>query len=328
VKIAVSASIATDHLMRFPGRFRDSLVDGALDHITLSFLVDELDVRRGGVGGNIAFGMGVLGANPVLVGAAGVDFADYRSWLERHGVDCSGVLISELRHTARFICTTDEDQNQLASFYTGAMAEARDIELEPVARRVGGLDLVLIGPNDPEAMLRHTDECRYRRVAFAADPSQQLARMQGDEIRLLIDGAQFLFSNEYEASLIEQKTGWNADDILDRVQVRITTLGARGSRIESRDFAPVHVPVPREEQIIDPTGVGDAFRAGFLCGYSWGLTLERCAQIGSLLATYAIETVGPQEYEVSQHRFIERLAGAYGDAAAAEVAVHLRSSRP
>lgn len=314
--------------MRFPGRFRDSFVDGALDNMSLSFLVDELEVRRGGVGGNIAFGMGVLGASPVLVGAAGLDFADYRSWLERHGVDCSGVLISELRHTARFICTTDDEQNQLASFYTGAMSEARDIELQPVVQRVGGIDLVLVGPNDPEAMLRHTEECRYRGIAFAADPSQQLARMQGDEIRLLVEGATFLFTNEYEASLIEQKTGWSSDDILDRVQVRITTLGSKGARIESRSFAPIHVPVAREEQIIDPTGVGDAFRAGFLCGISWNLPLERCAQIGSLLATHAIETVGPQEYEVSQRRFLERLAEAYGVHAAAEVAPHLRCSRP
>ena len=328
MRIAVSASIATDHLMRFPGRFRDSFVDGALDNITLSFLVDELEVRRGGVGGNIAFGMGVLGARPVLVGAAGLDFEDYRSWLERHGVDCSGVLISELRHTARFICTTDTEQNQLASFYAGAMVEAREIELQPVAQRVGGLDLVLVGPNDPEAMLRHTDECRFRGVPFAADPSQQLARMHGDEIRLLVDGATFLFTNEYEASLIEQKTGWNTDDLLDRVQVRVTTLGAKGARIESRAFAPIHVPVAREEQIIDPTGVGDAFRAGFLCGYSWGLTLERSAQLGSMLATYAIETVGPQEYEVSQRRFLERMAEAYGDDAAADVAPHIRCSRP
>ena len=314
--------------MRFPGRFRDSFVDGALDNITLSFLVDELEVRRGGVAGNIAFGMGVIGGSPILVGAAGLDFADYRSWLERHGVDCSAVLISELRHTARFICTTDNEQNQLASFYTGAMVEARDIELQPVAQRFGGLDLVLIGPNDPEAMLRHTDECRFRGIPFAADPSQQLARMEGEEIKLLVDGALFLFTNEYEASLIEQKTGWSADDILDRVDVRVTTLGAKGSRIESRRFPPLHVPVPREEQIIDPTGVGDAFRAGFLSGYAWGLSLERCAQIGSLLATYAIETVGPQEYEVSQRRFLDRFADAYGGDAAAEVLPHLHCSRP
>ncbi len=328
MKIAVSASIATDHLMRFPGRFRDSLVDGALDNITLSFLVDELDVRRGGVAGNISFGMGVIGGSPILIGAAGLDFADYRSWLERHGVDCSAVLISELRHTARFICTTDNEQNQLASFYTGAMVEARDIELQPVAQRFGGLDLVLIGPNDPEAMLRHTEECRFRAIPFAADPSQQLARMEGEQIKLLVDGALFLFTNEYEASLIEQKTGWSADDILDRVQVRVTTLGAKGSRIESRQFPPIHVPVPREEQIIDPTGVGDAFRAGFLSGYAWGLPLERCAQIGSLLATYAIETVGPQEYEVSQRRFLERFSDAYGTEASAEIAPHLHCSRP
>ena len=314
--------------MRFPGRFRDSFVDGAMDNMSLSFLVDELEVRRGGVGGNIAFGMGVLGARPVLVGAAGLDFADYRSWLERHGVDCSGVLISELRHTARFICTTDDEQNQLASFYAGAMSQAREIELHPIAQRLGGLDLVLVGPNDPEAMLRHTEECRFRGIAFAADPSQQLARMHGDEIRLLVEGATFLFTNEYEASLIEQKTGWTTDDLLDRVQIRVTTLGSKGARIESRQFPPMHVPVAREEQIIDPTGVGDAFRAGFLCGFSWGLTLERCAQIGSLLATHAIETVGPQEYEVSQRRFLERMAEAYGADAAEEVAPLLRCSRP
>ena len=328
MQIAISASIATDHLMRFPGRFRDSFVEGALDNITLSFLVDELDVRRGGVGGNIAFGMGVLGARPILVGAAGHDFADYRSWLERHGVDTSGVLISERRHTARFICTTDTEQNQLASFYAGAMSEAREIELDPVATRVGGFDLVLVGPNDPEAMLRHTDECRFRGIAFAADPSQQLARMDGDDIRLLVEGAAFLFTNEYEASLIEQKTGWSSDDILDRVGVRITTLGARGSRLESRAFAPIHVPVPREEQIVDPTGVGDAFRAGFLCGVSWGLSLERCAQLGSMIATYAIESIGPQEYEVSQRRFLERMEEAYGAEAVAEVSPYLRCSRP
>jgi adenosine kinase len=177
-------------------------------------------------------------------------------------------------------------------------------------------------------MLRHTEECRFRGIPFAADPSQQLARMDGEEIKLLVDGALFLFTNEYEASLIEQKTGWSADDILDRVQVRVTTLGAKGSRIESRTLPPVHVPVPREERIIDPTGVGDAFRAGFLSGYAWGLSLERCAQIGSLLATYAIETVGPQEYEVSQRRFLDRFADAYGAVAAAEVVPHLHCSRP
>src|SRR5262249_7163689 len=153
------------------------------------------------------------------------------SWLERHGVDTDSVHISETRHTARFLCTTDDDHNQIASFYAGAMADAREIELRPVADRVGGLDLVVISPNEPEAMLRHTEECRTRGIPFAADPSQQLARMDGDDVRTLIDGAKFLFTNEYEKALAEQKTGWSEEETLARVRTRVTTLGAGGVRI-------------------------------------------------------------------------------------------------
>lgn len=170
MRIAVTGSIATDHLMTFPGRFGDQLIADQLHRISLSFLVDDLQIRRGGCAANIAFGMGCLGLRPVLVGAVGADFADYRSWLERHGVDCDSVHISEMHHTARFLCTTDDDHNQIASFYTGAMAEARLIELGPISQRLGGLDLVLISPNDPEAMLRHTTEARQRAIPFAADP--------------------------------------------------------------------------------------------------------------------------------------------------------------
>ncbi|MGN6612304.1 MAG: PfkB family carbohydrate kinase, partial [Angustibacter sp.] len=223
MRIAITGSIATDHLMTFPGRFADSLVVEQLDKLSLSFLVEELDVRRGGVAANIAFGMGNLGLRPLLVGAVGPDFVDYRAWLERHGVDCGGVHTSELRHTARFICTTDTDQAQIASFYAGAMSEARDIELAPLAAAHGGLDLVLVGANDPEAMLRHTEECRARGFAFAADPSQQLAFADGPFIRRLVEGAAYLFSNEYEASLTQQKTGWSGEDILERVGTRVTS---------------------------------------------------------------------------------------------------------
>lgn len=327
MRIAITGSIATDHLMRFPGRFADSFVEGKLDKVSLSFLVDDLEIRRGGVAPNIAFGMGVLGLRPILVGAVGPDFADYRSWLERHGVDTSGVHVSQTRHTARFICTTDEEQNQLASFYPGAMAEARDIELQPVALKAGSLDLVLIGANDPDAMVRHTDECRYRQIPFIADPSQQLARMEGDDIKTLIDGAEYLFTNEYEAALIEQKTGWTAREIGDRVKIRVTTLGAGGSRIDVNGNPTIEVRVPREEAVIDPTGVGDAYRAGFLSGLAWGVSLERCAQIGSLLATYVIETVGTQEYEVAQKRFLDRFSEAYGKEASDEVAAHINCVR-
>ncbi|MER5647023.1 carbohydrate kinase family protein [Streptosporangium sp. NPDC002524] len=320
MRIAVTGSIATDQLMTFPGRFSDQLIAGQLDRVSLSFLVDDLQVRRGGCAANIAFGMGCLGLRPLLVGAVGADFADYRSWLERHGVDCDSIHVSETHHTARFLCTTDDDHNQIASFYTGAMAEARLIELDPVARRVGGLDLVLISPNDPEAMLRHTAEARQRAIPFAADPSQQLARMPGEQIRELVDGAAYLFGNDYEKGMIEQKTGWTDEEILDRVGVRVTTLGPKGVVIDRKGEPSLHVPPAPELGKADPTGVGDAFRSGFLSALAWGLSLERCGQVGNLTATHVLERVGGQEYELGQKVFLERLADAYGADAAAEVA--------
>ncbi|MGV9316773.1 carbohydrate kinase family protein [Streptomyces sp. NPDC003691] len=323
MRIAVTGSIATDHLMTFPGRFADQLVADQLHTVSLSFLVDTLNVRRGGVGANICFGMGQLGTGPVLVGAAGADFGEYRAWLDRHGVDTGSVRISEVLHTARFVCTTDADHNQIGSFYTGAMSEARLIELKSVSDRVGGLDLVLIGADDPEAMLRHTEECRSRAIPFAADFSQQIARMSGDEIRILLDGATYLFSNEYEKGLIENKTGWSDQEILDRVGHRVTTLGSRGVRIERTGEDPIEVGCAEETAKVDPTGVGDAFRAGFLSGLSWGVGLERAAQIGCMLATLVIETLGTQEYTLRRAHFMERFTKAYGDTAAAEIQQYL-----
>ena len=332
MRIAVTGSIATDHLMSFDGRFADSLVVEQLDKVSLSFLVGDLQIRRGGIGANIAFGLANLGLRPLLVGAVGEDFIDYRSWLERHGVDCGGVLVSEVQHTARFICTTDRDQAQIASFYPGAMSEARSIELGPLGVREA-IDLVVISPNDPEAMLRHTEECRARGLPFAADPSQQLAWSDGDRIRQFIDGATYLFSNDYEAALIEKKTGWTTDDVRARVQMRITTHGEKGVVVEGRDAAgepieTVQVPVVPAERIADPTGVGDSFRAGFLAGLAWGVSPQRCAQIGCMLATLTIETVGTQEYDLGRAAFLRRFSGAYGDVAAADLEPHLHTLRP
>jgi adenosine kinase len=323
VRIAVTGSIANDHLMTFPGRFADQLVADQLHTVSLSFLVDSLEIRRGGVGANIAFGMGQLGASPILVGAAGEDFDEYRAWLDRHGVDTQSVHISELRHTARFVCTTDEAHNQIGSFYTGAMSEARQIELHTVAERVGRLDLVGISADDPEAMIRHTEECRNRSIPFAADFSQQIARMEGPDIRTLMEGAAYLFANEYEKELIETKTGWTDKEILAKVGTRVVTLGAKGVRIEREGEEPILVGVPDEERKADPTGVGDAFRAGFLSGLSWGVGLERAAQVGCMMATLVIETVGTQEYELRRAHFMERFTKRYGEDAAAEVSAHL-----
>ncbi|SCL37743.1 adenosine kinase [Micromonospora rhizosphaerae] len=323
MKIAVTGSIATDHLMSFPGRFADQLLADQLDKVSLSFLVDELVLRRGGTAANIAFGMAQLGLRPVLLGAVGTDFADYRSWLERHGVDCDSVHISEVAHTARFVCTTDTDMCQIASFYAGAMSEARNIELAPVAQRLGGLDLVLVSANDPAAMIRHSGECRERGYSFAADPSQQLARMDGEDVLGLVDGADYLMTNEYEKSLLLSKAGLTDAQLLDRVKVRVTTLGKQGVEIASRDFATIHVPIAREIQAVDPTGVGDGFRAGFFAALNWGVNLERAAQVGCLLATLVLENFGGQEYEVRPDLFVKRLAESYGDAAAEDVRPHL-----
>ncbi len=321
--VAVSGSIASDHLMHFPGRFGEQIVPEQIHRLSLSFLVDDLQVRRGGIGANIAFGMGVLGASPVLVGAAGKDFGDYQSWLERHGVDCRGVHISETAQTARFVCTTDEDMCQIASFYAGAMAEARNIEIKPIVDQVGALDLVMISPDDPEAMIRHAQECRQRGYTFAVDPSQQLARMNGEQVREFIVGAKYLFSNDYEWELLLKKTGWSEAEVLEKVDMRITTLGEKGAEIVDRKGPVVHVTAVPELTKADPTGVGDAFRAGFLAGLSHGLDIERAAQLGSYIAVLVLETMGPQEWTFDSAEAVTRISGAYGPEAAQDIAAIL-----
>ncbi|MFS0898890.1 carbohydrate kinase family protein [Mycolicibacterium litorale] len=318
--IAVTGSIATDHLMRFPGRFADQLLAEHLQKVSLSFLVDDLVIHRGGVAGNMAYAMGVLGGAPTLVGAVGRDFDEYRGWLTSHGVDCDSVLVSETAYTARFVCTTDDDMAQLASFYPGAMSESRNIKLADVVERTGAPELVIIGANDPEAMFLLTEECRSLGLAFAADPSQQLARLSGDEIRKLIDGATYLFTNDYEWDLLLQKSGWSEAEVMQQIQLRVTTLGEKGVDLVGRDGTFVHVDVVPETHKADPTGIGDAFRAGFLTGRSAGLSLERAAQLASLVATLVLEAPGPQEWTWDKDAGVARLYDAYGPDAAREIA--------
>jgi len=322
--LLIAGSIATDHLMTFSGRFEDSLVVEQLHKLSVSFLVDDLEIRRGGVAANMCFGLGRLGLRPVLVGAAGEDFADYRSWLERHGVDCGHVRISDSRHTARFVCTTDTTGAQFASFYPGAMSEARLVELGPIVDAVGAPSYVLIGADDPDGMRRHTDECRQRGYPFIADPSQQLAFGDGALIRSLVDGAAFLFSNEYESAMIEQKTGWSGEEILDRVGIQVTTLGADGVRVLRRGEETIVRSAAADVAALEPTGVGDAFRAGFLAALAWGLSLDHAAEVGCVLAAYVVETVGPQDYSFTAAHFLGRLEASYGAASADAVRPHLR----
>ena len=319
VTIAVTGSIATDHLMRFPGRFSEQLLADHLQKVSLSFLVDDLVMHRGGVAGNMAFAIGVLGGDVALVGAAGTDFDDYRQWLTAHGVNCDHVLISESAYTARFVCTTDEAMAQIASFYPGAMSEARNIKLGDMVNGSGAPDLVIVGANDPEAMFLHTEECRKLGLAFAADPSQQLARLSKDEIRRLIDGATYLFTNDYEWDLLLQKSEWSEAEVMSQIEMRITTLGEKGVDIVG-DGTFVHVDVVPETHKEDPTGIGDAFRAGFLTGRSAGLSLERSAQLASMVATLVLEAPGPQEWTWDSEAAVRRLTDAYGAEAGQEIA--------
>jgi adenosine kinase len=323
MRIGVAGSVGLDHLMTFSGKFTDSLVAGSLEKVSLSFLVDDLDVRRGGCAANICFGMAMLGLNPILIAAVGKDWADYEAWLSRHGVDTSHVLISKDLFTAHFMVTTDTELNQIASFFPGAMSEARNIELAPIIDKTGPLDLIVISPDDPEAMLRHSEVARQRGVAFAADPSQQMARLDGEEIRTLIDGATYLFMNEYELALAIQKTGWSDAEILSRVKHRVVTQGSKGARIETAGGKLLKITCPKELAKVDPTGVGDSFRSGFIAGLAWGLSHERCLQLGAMVATYVIETKGTQEYRFTSEEFVTLFKEAYGDLAATEIAAHL-----
>jgi adenosine kinase len=320
MRIAVTGSIATDNLMTFPGRFAEQFLADKLSKVSLSFLVNDLEIRRGGVAANIAFGLGCLGLSPLLVGTVGDDFGDYRRWLDEHGVDTSLVRTSERFHTARFVCTTDADLNQIASFYPGAMSEDASLDLSVLA---GQADLVLIGAGDPAAMLSLTQQCRDLQISFAADTSQQLAILEGDQIRQLLGGASYLFSNEYEASLTEHKTGWTADELVAQVGARVTTLGADGVRVDRHGEQPIVVGPVKDVNPVEPTGTGDAFRAGFLAAVAWGFGLERAAQLGNLAAVRALESTGPQEYTLEPDDLIARCRTSYGDVAADELAAHL-----
>lgn len=316
MRIAVTGSIATDHLMAFPGRFVDQLLPDQLEHVSLSFLVDTLEVRRGGVAANIAYGLGGLRLEPVLAGAVGPDFAEYEVWLKEHGVDTGAVHVSTEHQTARFMCMTDRDTNQIASFYAGAMAESARIDLAALHARTP-LDLVLVSPNDPAAMVRHTEQARELGIAFAADPSQQLARLTGEEVRSLVTGARWLFTNEYESALLLERTGWSRADVLGRVGTWITTLGAQGVRIDAQDRPSLTVPAVPDARVEDPTGVGDAFRSGFLAAVSWGLPLQTAAQLGCAISALALAAVGSQAYEIDPGRLLDTVRTVYGEQPAA-----------
>jgi len=303
MRLVVTGSIAFDYLMSFPGKFTEHILPEHLSRVSLSFLVDSMDKRRGGCAPNIAYTLALLGERPHLMATAGQDFSDYRRWLEAAGVDTS--LVTEIpdKFTASFFCSTDQANNQIASFYTGAMAHAAELSF----RTVGPVDLVIISPNDPAAMTQYAEECRTLGIKFIFDPGQQCARMGGDQLADGINGAHLVICNDYELELIREKTGFAEADILDRASSLVVTRGEHGSSVIARGSR-TDVPAVTPERIADPTGVGDAYRGGFMKGMAHHADLAVCARLGSVAATYALEHLGGQSHAYTWDEFQSRYA--------------------
>lgn len=310
MNIVLTGSIAYDYLMKFPGYFKDHILPDHLDSISLSFLVDEMIRQRGGVGANIAYTLALLGANPRLISTAGQDFGEYRQALEAVGVDTGAVRISADKFTASFFANTDRSNAQIASFYAGAMSDAAHISLLDMDLKDD--DFVVISPNDPAAMVKYAKECQQTGILYLFDPSQQIIRMEGKDLQMGVSGSHALFVNEYEFQLLQKHSGMSDKEILDSSVFTVITLGEKGSKIYAD--GDVHsVPVVPPKKVADPTGVGDAYRAGFLRGYSEGWDWKLCGEMGALAATYCLEQNGTQNHCFTIDEFIKRFRQNFDD---------------
>lgn len=308
--ILLTGSVAYDYLMTFPGLFKEQILPERLASISLSFLVDSMSKQRGGIAPNIAYTMALLGERPRVMASVGEDFGDYRAWLDSKGVDTALMEVVPGQFTASFFATTDRASAQIASFYPGAMGHAASQSLKNLASRP---DLVVVSPNAPDAMMKFPAECRELGIKYLYDPSQQVLRLDGAELVRDMEGAHFLFCNDYEFGLISRKTGWDLKQMLQHVKVVVVTRGRDGASLYTNGDDIFIATVP-EREIVDPTGVGDAFRGGFLAGYSHGFDWKLCGEIGSLAAVYCLEQRGPQAHSYTRTEFVQRFREHFDDA--------------
>jgi len=308
--ILLTGSVAYDYLMTFPGKFEEQILPERLSSISLSFLVDSMTRQRGGVAPNIAYTLALLGAKPHLMATVGQDFSDYRAWLDAKGIDTQYAKVIPDVFTASFFATTDQTSAQIASFSPGAMGHAAVQSIKDVDRKP---DLVVVSPNAPDAMTKFAAECRELGIPYLYDPSQQLLRLEGEEIARDMQGAHFLFVNDYEFGLISKKTGLDLDGMLAQVDNIVITRGKDGADVYA-DGKEFHIPTVPEQKIVDPTGVGDAFRGGFLAAYSRGWDWELCGQVGSLAAVYVLEQSGTQNHRYTREEFVARFRQHFDDA--------------
>ena len=308
--ILLTGSVAYDYLMTFPGLFKEQILPERLESISLSFLVESMTRQRGGVAPNIAYSMALLGGSPRVMATVGEDFEEYRAWLEAKGVDTALMEVVPDVYTASFFATTDHANAQIASFYPGAMGHAGTQSLKNLPSKP---DLILVSPNEPGAMTKFAAESRELEIPYLYDPSQQVLRLEGEELARDMEGAHFLFCNDYEFGLISKKTGWSLDQMLDHVKILVITRGKDGADLYA-DGETVHIPTVPEDKIVDPTGVGDAFRGGFLAGYSRGFDWKLCGEIGSLAAVYVLEQNGTQNHAYTREEFVTRFRKHFDDA--------------
>jgi adenosine kinase len=309
MNIVLTGSIAYDYLMSFPGLFREHILPDHLDRISLSFLVDTLVRRRGGIAANIAYTLGMLGERPTVMATVGEDFAEYREWLDCHGVDTSAIRTIPGLFTASYFVNTDQANSQIASFYTGAMARASDLRFADLP---AAPDLAMISANDPGAMISYVRECRERGIPFLYDPSQQIVRLEPGALLDGIQGGRGLFVNDYEFALIEDKIGLRVEAAAAATGLVVITRGADGADLYTPG-SQIHVPAVLPRSIADPTGVGDAFRAGFLKGHMNGISLAVCGQMGALAAAYCLEHEGPQGHQFTLPEFVARFREHFDD---------------
>jgi adenosine kinase len=311
MSVIVTGSIATDYIMKYPGHFREHILIEQTGKLTVSFLVEEKQMSRGGVAPNICYTLALLGEKPKLMGAVGQDFGDYRQWLELQGIDTSLAIAYEGEFTATFTVITDLDQNQIAGFHSGAMQRGKELTYRSLDK--AEIDYVIISPHDPEGMVRNCAECRELGIRFIFDPSQQLARLSGAQVLEAMDCAYGLTVNDYELEVLKSKTGLDEAAILDKVNLLVVTRGADGASLISKDRR-VDAPVAPAREIVDPTGVGDAFRGGLLVGLLRGYPWEVTGRIGALAATYCLEQVGAMNHRYTVPEFVARYRETFGDA--------------
>src|SRR5215211_1580517 len=318
VRIVVTGSLAYDYIMAFPGDFKDHILPDKAHMLSVSFLVDSMRRMRGGVAGNIAYTLALLGERPLVVATAGQDFGEYRAWMEQQGIDASGIKLIDDEFTASCFINTDQSNNQIVAFYTGAMARSRDLSLLDLG--LGARDLVIISPTDPDAMARYADECRSHGIPFLFDPGKQTPRLDGEQILAGLTGASVLVGNDYEFAMMAQKTGKNEAELLAAAPLTVLTRGKQGSTIfDNATGCQLQIPIAPVSAVVDPTGAGDAYLGGLVFGLARGLPLDITGRVASLSAAYAIEQRGGQEHTYTPTEFAERYASAFGPSAEIEV---------